>query len=71
MDNRSYYFDSERNKPVVQDQKLSFDIKSNELIIKRLLPGDYVIILENDGCEKQIIGWGYSGLPNSAIRIHE
>jgi len=71
MDNGSYYFDSERKKPVVEGQKLTFDIKSNQLIIKKLLPGDYVIIIENSGCEKQIIGWGYSGLPNSAIRIQE
>jgi hypothetical protein len=69
MDNGSYYYDSEGKKTVIDGKKPSFNIKSNKLIIRNLSPGDYVIIIEKSGCEKQIIGWGYSGLPHSAIRI--
>jgi hypothetical protein len=71
MDNGTYYFDSERKKQVVDSKGLSVNIKSNSLVVNKLMPGDYVIIIENPGCEKQVIGWGYSGLPNSGIRIKE
>lgn len=71
MDDESYYFDSERKKQVVDIKGLSVNIKNNSLVINKLIPGDYVIVIENPGCEKQVIGWGYSGLPNSGIRIQE
>jgi hypothetical protein len=71
MDDGSYYFDSERKKKVVDIKGLSVNIKSNSLVISKLIPGDFVIILEKPGCEKQVIGWGYSALPNSGIRIQE
>lgn len=71
MDDGSYYFDSERKKTVVESRGLSLNIRSSSLVINKLLPGDYVIIIENPGCEKQVIGWGYSGLPHSGIRIQE
>ena len=71
MDDGSYYYDSERKKKVVESQGLSVNIRSNSLVIDNILPGDYVIIIENSGCEKQVIGWGYSGLPHSGIRIQE
>jgi hypothetical protein len=71
MDDGSYYFDSKRRKEVVDVRGLSVSIRNNELEIKNLIPGDFVIIIENPGCEKQVIGWGYSGLPNSAIRVQE
>lgn len=71
MDDGSYYFDSEKKKQVVGVRGLSVNIRNSELEIKNLIPGDYVIIIENPGCEKQLIGWGYSGLPNSAIRVQE
>jgi hypothetical protein len=71
MDDGSYYFDSERKKQVVDIKGLSVNIKSNSLVISRLIPGDFVIIVEKPGCEKKVIGWGYSELPNSGIRIQE
>ncbi len=71
MDDGSYYFDSERKKQVVESEGLSVSIRSNSVIINNLSPGDYVVIIENTGCEKQVIGWGYSGLPHSGIRIHD
>jgi hypothetical protein len=71
MDDGSYYFDSERKKQVVESKGLSVSIRNNSVIINNLSPGDYVIIIENTGCEKQVIGWGYSGLPHSGIRIYD
>ncbi|MBR9999527.1 MAG: hypothetical protein KFF73_11175 [Cyclobacteriaceae bacterium] len=71
MDNGAYYFDSERKKEVVDLRGLSVNIRSNDIEIKNIIPGDFVIIIDNPGCEKQVIGWGYSGLPHSGIRIQE
>jgi hypothetical protein len=71
MDDGAYYFDSEKRQEVVVVRGLSVSIRNNELEIKNIITGDFVIIIENPGCEKQMIGWGYSGLPHSAIRIQE
>jgi hypothetical protein len=71
MDDGAYYFDSGKRNEVVDVRGLSVSIRNNELEIKNIIPGDFVIIIENPGCEKQVIGWGYSGLPHSAIRIQE
>ncbi len=71
MDNKSYYYDSERSKSILEIQELSVNINNTRIEINNITSGDFVIILENSGCEKQVIGWGYSGLPHSGIRIQE
>jgi len=71
MDDGAYYYDTEKRKDVVDIRGLSVNVRSNELEVRNLIPGDFVIIIENNGCAKQVIGWGFSGLPNSGIRIEE
>lgn len=71
MDNKSYYYDSERKKDILEVSGLSVNISNSIIEINNITPGDFVIILENNGCDKQVIGWGHSGLPHSGIRIQE
>ena len=48
---------------------VEFNNNENVIIIKNISEGDYLIIFENSACDNIYVGEGFSGFPNSGIRI--
>ena len=69
FDEAVYYYDSWNRENIPNHLKFNIGINSNSINIKDLPQGDYAIVIEQQGCKKQVLGLGYSGFPNSAIKI--
>ena len=68
-DEAKFYFDSWNREKIVDLRGVNVRIGSDRIEIQGLPAGDFGIVVENQGCPKQVIGSGYSGFPNSAIKI--
>ena len=64
-----FYFDSDHRENVTEIRGLNVRIYTNRIESRGLPAGDFGIVIEKQGCQKQVIGSGYSGFPNSAIKI--
>ena len=69
FDDKTYYFDSGHIERTKENISVNVRINSKDLMIKRLPPGDYSVVVEKAGCKLNQIGLGYSGLPDSGIKI--
>ena len=69
FDNASYYSDETGRNRLATNSGII--LQKNRLLLKfsGVPEGDFGIILEKNGCGNQIIGYGYSGFPYSAIQI--
>jgi hypothetical protein len=64
-----YYYDSWNRERVNDVSGLRVMVNPENISVRGLPAGDFSIIIEKEGCKKQVIGLGYSGFPNSAIKI--
>ena len=71
LDNKQYYFDTQGKEKIDESRRANVTINRNYININGITPGDFVLLLEPNGCPQKMVGWGYSGFPNSAIRIKE
>jgi hypothetical protein len=53
----------------VQGSNIEFNRNEKKIIIKSIPAGDYLVIFENSACQNIYVGEGFSGFPNSGIRI--
>jgi hypothetical protein len=68
-DEAVYYYDSKNKVTVKNVPELIITISSKKIFISGLPSGDYSVIIDKEGCKQQVIGLGYSGFPNSGIRM--
>jgi hypothetical protein len=69
FDNALYYSDESGRRSVINDSGIILNKSGSILRFSGVPDGDFGIILEKNGCENQIIGYGYSGFPYSAIHV--
>ena len=70
FDDARFYYDSWYRESAVNNvARIKIRISPQEINIRDLPPGDFSIVIDTQGCKRRIIGRGYSGFPDSAIRI--
>ena len=65
----NYFYDSWNREDVHFEDSLKLFSTSNSIHVTGLPPGDFSVITEISGCPVKQIGLGFSGFPNSAIKI--
>ncbi len=68
-DQPAYYYDSWHRENITNSNKLDIRINPGEIEIKNLPAGDYAIIVDRQGCGRAVLGRGFSGFPDSGIKI--
>ena len=69
FDEGVYYYDSRHLEKTKNIKEITVTVYSQEINVQGLPSGDFSIVVEKSGCKLQALGLGYSGFPNSAIRI--
>lgn len=64
-----YHLDESGKENVVNDTGIFYDMNARGMQINNLPAGDYGVILLRQGCDQQVIGYGHSGFPHSAIQV--
>ncbi|WKV10944.1 hypothetical protein [Marivirga harenae] len=57
------------NLEEAQGANIEFSRSKKKLILNGIPAGDYLVIFENNACQNIYVGEGFSGFPNSGIRI--
>lgn len=57
------------NLSSAQEVNIEINRVEKRIIIKGIPEGDYLVIFENSACQNIYVGEGFSGFPNSGIRI--
>ncbi len=67
FDNARYYVDESGQNTTI-DNDINYNVTGSVIEFNNVPEGDFGIIMIQSGCKEQIVGFGYSGFPDSAIR---